>query len=174
MAELVVIGYPDQSTAEQALAKLNELQQSLIVQLGGASVVVRDADGKLHAATPTHATGAGATSGALWGTLIGLLFFVPVAGLLIGGLFGALFGKMADTGINDEWRKQVQDVIKPGMAALAFMLVKATPDKTLEALAPFGGTVLKTSLSNDVEVEIQKALDAKDGDVATIPPVRPA
>jgi uncharacterized membrane protein len=64
----------------------------------------------------------------------------------------------------------VQDVVKPGQAALAFMVVKATPDKTLEALAPFGGTVLKTSLSNEMEEEIQKALDAHDGSAAQVPP----
>jgi uncharacterized membrane protein len=147
MADLVVIGYPDKSTAESALSKLGELQRGLVVQL--------------HNETPTGATGAGAASGALWGTLIGLLFFVPFAGLLIGGIFGAVFGKLGSLGIKEEWRQQVQDVVQPGQAALAFMVIKATPDKTLEALAPFGGQVLKTSLSNEVEEEIQKALDAQ-------------
>jgi uncharacterized membrane protein len=169
MADLVVIGYPDKATAEQAMAKLGELQKGLVVQLAGASIITRDAQGNLHNETPSGATGAGAASGALWGTLIGLLFFIPFAGLLIGGIFGALFGKLSDVGIRDEWRQQVQDVDKPGQAALAFMVVKATPDKTLEALAPFGGEVLKTSLSNDVEEEIQKALDAHDGSVAHVP-----
>jgi uncharacterized membrane protein len=58
-------------------------------------------------------------------------------------------------------------LVKPGQAALAFTVDKATPDKTLEALAPFGGTVLKTSLSNEVEEEIQKALDAQGTPGAT-------
>lgn len=169
MADLVVIGYQDKATAEQAMAKLGELQKALVVQLAGASIITRDAEGKLHNDTPTGATGAGAAGGALWGTLIGLLFFVPIAGLLLGGIFGALFGKLSDVGIKDEWRQQVQDVVKPGQAALAFMVTKATPDKTLEALAPFGGTVLKTSLSNEVEEEIQKALDAHDGSAAHMP-----
>lgn len=166
MAELVVIGYKDEPTANQALGTLGQLQKDLVVDLAGAAVVTCDAEGKYKMSTPTHATGAGAASGALWGTLIGLLFFVPFAGLLIGGIFGALFGKLSDVGIREEWRQQVQDVVQPGQAALAFMVVKATPDKTLEALAPFGGTVLKTSLSNEVEEEIQKALDAQDGSVA--------
>ncbi|MFN8517794.1 MAG: DUF1269 domain-containing protein [Chloroflexota bacterium] len=169
MADLVVIGYPDKGTAEQAMAKLGELQKGLVVQLAGASIISRDAEGKLHNETPSGATGMGAASGALWGTLIGLLFFVPFAGLLIGGIFGALFGKLSDVGIKDEWRQQVQDVVKPGQAALAFMVVKATPDKTLEALAPFGGEVLKTSLSNEVEEEIQKALDAHDASAGQAP-----
>jgi uncharacterized membrane protein len=33
-----------------------------------------------------------------------------------------------------------------------------TPDKALEALSKFGGTVLKSSLSRDAERELQKEL----------------
>jgi uncharacterized membrane protein len=35
---------------------------------------------------------------------------------------------------------------------------KVTPDKAIEALAPFGGTVLKSSLSKEAEAELQEAL----------------
>ena len=38
---------------------------------------------------------------------------------------------------------------------------KATPDKALAALSPLGGTLLRTSLSDDAEKEVQLALDAK-------------
>jgi uncharacterized membrane protein len=38
------------------------------------------------------------------------------------------------------------------------MLEKATPDKAVEALSKYGGTVLKTSLSKDDEQELQDAL----------------
>jgi uncharacterized membrane protein len=38
------------------------------------------------------------------------------------------------------------------------MLEKATPDKAIEAMSKFGGTVLKTSLSKQDEQEIQEAL----------------
>jgi uncharacterized membrane protein len=38
------------------------------------------------------------------------------------------------------------------------MLEKATPDKAVEALSKYGGTVLKTSLSRDDEKELQDAL----------------
>jgi len=45
------------------------------------------------------------------------------------------------------------------MAGLVIMYRKATPDKTLEALAPFGGHVLKSSLSSDAEEAINEALN---------------
>ncbi len=62
MADLVVIGYPDKSTAEAALAKLGELQRGLVVQLAGASIITRDAQGTLHNETPSGATGAGSST----------------------------------------------------------------------------------------------------------------
>ena len=169
MAELVVIAYPDEGTANQALDTLHRLEKDLVVQLGGSAVVVCDQDGKIRMATKTHATGAGATSGALWGMLIGLLFFVPVAGLLIGGAFGALFGSFASTGIKQEFISQVQGLMKPGTAAVVAMVQKATPDKALAALAPFGGTLLKTSLSEDAEKHIQEQLDAATKAADTTP-----
>ncbi len=65
-----------------------------------------------------------AASGALWGMLIGLLFFVPFFGLALGGLMGALFGKLGKSGINDEFRSQVQSLLEPGKAAVVIMAVE--------------------------------------------------
>ena len=50
--------------------------------------------------------------------------------------------------------------MKPNTSALVLIFTKATPDRALEGLAPFGGQVLRTSLSREAEEEIQKALDA--------------
>jgi uncharacterized membrane protein len=158
MAEIVVIGYPDEATAEKAWATLGQLQHDLIVDLADSAVVTRDLEGKIKVVTPTHATGAGAAGGAVWGGLIGLLFFIPVAGLVIGGLMGALAGKMSDMGIKDEVRSQVQEAVKPGTSALVVVYRKVTPDKAIDALKPYGGTVLKTSLSAEVEKQLQEAL----------------
>ena len=42
---------------------------------------------------------------------------------------------------------------------LCFVLVRqATPDKVLEEVKPFGGKVLKTSLSKEAEANLQTAL----------------
>jgi uncharacterized membrane protein len=158
MAELVVIGYGDERTAQAVMVKLHELERDLIVQLAGSAVVVKGSDGQLHVTTPTHATGTGAATGAIWGTIIGLLFFIPIGGMLIGGAMGALFGKMNDLGVKDEFKQQVNDLLQPGSAAVVMLFQKATPDKTMAALQPFGGTVLKTSLTNEAEQHLQDAL----------------
>jgi len=157
MAELVVLGYPDVATAETVQAKVQELQKELIID-GTSATLTRDADGKIHVETPTGAVGAGAATGALWGGLLGLLFFVPIGGLIVGGLMGALMGKAADMGIDAEFRQKVQDVMTPGASAVVLIFSKVTPDKALAALAPYGGEVLRTSLSAEAEEEITRAL----------------
>lgn len=157
MADLVVIGYPDEQTAQSVYAKVEELRKQFIID-GTAAVLSRTADGKVHVETPTGAVGAGAATGALWGGLIGLLFLVPVGGLVLGGIMGALMGKVADMGIDDGFRQQVQDVLKPGTSAVVLVFSKVTPDKALDALAPYGGQVLRTSLTSEAEEELTKAL----------------
>ena len=78
-------------------------------------------------------------------------------GLVVGGVMGALFGKMNDLGIKDEYVSKVRHLLKPGTAALVMTYRKATPDKTLDALAPYGGTVLRSSLSKEAEQAIDEA-----------------
>jgi len=108
--------------------------------------------------------GAGATWGMFWGFLFGLLFFIPVFGLAIGAGMGALMGKLTKSSIDKQFQEQVRDMVKPGTSCLFLMLEKVTPDKAVEAMSKFGGTVLKTSLSKDDEAELQAALHGNEGD----------
>jgi uncharacterized membrane protein len=49
-------------------------------------------------------------------------------------------------------------LVQPGTSALFLVLEKVTPDKAVEAMSKYGGTVLKTSLSKADEKELQDAL----------------
>ncbi len=119
---------------------------------------MRDKDGSYHVHTNHHAVDAGATWGTFWGMLFGLLFFIPVFGMAVGAGLGALVGKLAKTSIDKQFQDQVRDMLKPGTSALFLMVEKVTPDKAVEAMSRYGGTVLKTSLSKDDEKELQDAL----------------
>jgi uncharacterized membrane protein len=158
MSELIVIGYDNQDAATQAYNKVLDLNKDYVVTLSGLAIVTVDADGKSHVDTPQKIVGVSAASGALWGMLIGLLFFVPGVGLLLGGAMGVLFGKLSQSGVNDQFRSQVQEMLKPGRSAVVIMASKITGDKFTEAMAPFGGTVLKTSLSEQDEKELAAEL----------------
>lgn len=158
MAELVAIGYPDETTAAAAAGEAERLTKDLILQPDAIAVIVRDKSGKYHVTTNHNPVAGGATWGMFWGLLFGLLFFVPVLGVAVGAGLGALMGKIEKSGIDKEFQDQVKDMIQPGTSALFLVIEKVTPDKAVAALSKYGGTVLKTSLSATAESDLQKAL----------------
>ena len=64
------------------------------------------------------------------------------------------------SGVNDQFRAQVNDLLKPGTAGVVIMATKITEDKFGDRMGPFGGTVLKTSLSEADEKELSEDLQA--------------
>ena len=158
MATLIAIGYPDEATATAAADEARQLSKDLIIQPDAIAVINRDMDGSYHVQTNHHAVGGGATWGIVWGFLFGLLFFIPVFGMAIGAGMGALMGKLTKSSIDKQFQEQVRGMLQPGTSALFLMVEKVTPDKAVEAMSKYGGTVLKTSLSKEGEQELQDAL----------------
>jgi uncharacterized membrane protein len=101
-------------------------------------------------------------SGALWGTLVGLLFLNPLAGMAIGALAGAgsgaLTGSLSDYGINDDFVKQLGQTIPNGSSALFVLVRSVTLDKVLPEIEPYKPRVLRTSLSDEAEAKLKAAL----------------
>lgn len=160
MADLVVIAYPDEATAEAARAKLVELQKQYLIELGDAAIAVRRPDGTVKLNQLVNTTAAGAAGGAMWGTLIGLLFLNPLLGAAAGAGAGALSGYLTDVGIDDKFMKSTAEALTPGQAALCVLVRKVTADKVLPEMAHFGGTVLRTNLSAEQEAKLRDALKA--------------
>jgi uncharacterized membrane protein len=173
MSDLIVIGYPDEDTAQRVWGELVKLQRDYVVDLEDAAIIRRDQNGKLRVTTPAHhAVAWGSLSGLFWGVLIGLLFLFPLAPVVgvAGGLIGAAFGAAGDLGIKDEFKQRVQELVQPGTSAILVILRKATMDKFLEALRPYGGTVLQTSLPHDAEQKLMQALHGADPSAPTWEP----
>ena len=158
MADLIAIGYPHETTAYDAAREARRLATDMIIEPDAIAVIARDPDGSYHVTTSHHPMTKGASWGLFWGFLFGLLFFIPVLGMAVGAGLGALMGKVTKTSIDQQFQDQVRGMVQPGTSALFLMLEKATPDKAVEALSKYGGTVLKTSLSKDDEQELQDAL----------------
>jgi uncharacterized membrane protein len=96
-ADLVAIGYPDETTAEAAADEARRLAADLIIQPDAIAVIVRDKDGTYHVRATHHPVVTGAAWGMFWGFLSGLLFFIPVLGMAVGASMGGLFGTIAYT-----------------------------------------------------------------------------
>jgi uncharacterized membrane protein len=158
MADLVAIGYPDETTALAAMDEAERLQHELLIQPDAVAAVVRNKEGKIRVVTNHHAVGAGATWGMLWGMLFGILFLVPFLGMAVGAGMGALMGKVGKNAVDKEFENQVRDMLQPGTSALFMVVENVTPDRAVEALSKYRGTVLKSSLSNEAQQELQDAL----------------
>jgi uncharacterized membrane protein len=168
MSDLIAIGYNDETTAAAAADEARRLAKDLIIEADAIASIHRDEEGKYHVTTTHHPIGTGATWGMFWGLLFGMLFFIPVLGMAVGAGLGALMGKVTKTGIDKEFQDQVRDMVKPGTSALFLVVEKVTPDKAIEAMSRFGGTVLKSSLSKDAENELQAELHGKAAAVAQL------
>ncbi|WP_447912550.1 DUF1269 domain-containing protein [Microbacterium phyllosphaerae] len=163
MSDLIVIAFDNEAQAEAAYNEVQSLEHDLVVELAGLALVKVDGEGKTHVEYPgtVGKVGVGAAGGALFGTLIGVLFFVPFAGLIFGGLFGALFAGLDKSGLDAQFRDRVKSTVTAGKSAVVIYAVKLTEDKFAAALAPYEGTVVQTSLSEDDEKALIHDLDAK-------------
>ncbi|WOD13882.1 DUF1269 domain-containing protein [Paraburkholderia kirstenboschensis] len=168
MSDLVVVAFKGEETADKVLTKLHEMQKEHLIDLEDACVVVRNAEGNVHVKQAVDLVKIGALSGAAWGglfgSLVGLMLLNPLAGLAtgmaIGAGTGALSGALSDYGIDDDFMRSTGQNIEPGSSALFILVRHANFDKVLPELKPFGGKVLKTSLTNDQEEGLRKALES--------------
>jgi hypothetical protein len=103
MANLTVWKFNTFDGAENAIAKLAELQKQHLIEIKDAAIVSWEL-GKKKPKTrqAVDMVTLGALDGAFWGMLFGLLFFGPIFGMAVGALAGALSGQFADYGINDD------------------------------------------------------------------------
>src|SRR4051794_41959856 len=85
MSNLVAVAYPDETTAREVAQTLMDLQKEHSIELEDLAIAVRQDDGKIKLHQTFKPAASGATGGALWGGLIGLIFFMPLLGAAIGG-----------------------------------------------------------------------------------------
>jgi uncharacterized membrane protein len=158
LSDLLVIEFPSEAKAEGVREMLLAMQKEYLIELGDAVVVVKDDNGRVKLSQLFQPAAHGAVSGMLWGSLIGLIFMMPLAGAAVGAASGALAGRLTDLGINDEFMKQAARTLRSGNAALFLLIRKMTTDKVLAALRGAGGTVLRSSFDETKEEALQAAL----------------
>jgi uncharacterized membrane protein len=170
MSDLVAIVYPTEAKAEEMRTKLFSLQKEYLIEIGDAVIAVKHDDGTVKLNQLINTTAAGALSGGFWGTLVGMIFLMPLLGAAVGAASGALGGALTDYGINDDFMKELAASLQPGNAALFVEIKKVTGDKVLDAIKGTGGVVLKTSLDHTKEQALRDAIAAKPPAVAAATP----
>lgn len=163
MSTFVAIEYDDPHKAQEVRLALAKLQKEYLIDLEDAVVAVKNRDGKIKLHQAVSLTAAGAVTGGFWGSLIGLLFMNPLLGAAVGASAGAVSGALSDVGIDDTFMKSLAEGLQPNTSVLFVLVRKATPDKVIEEIKQYGGTVLQTSLSHEDESKLQAALDEVKG-----------
>lgn len=166
MSNLFVVGFNDLATATAVRDRMLQLQKEQLVELDDI-VVVENRDGKIKLHQGRSMAGVGATGGALWGGLIGLLFLAPLLGMAVGAGMGAVAGKLTDLGVDDNFMKDLGANLAPGRAAVFALVRKSTRDKVIAELAGYDGTLLHSSLSAEAEQHLKDAMEAAQAAVAT-------
>jgi len=169
MSDLLVIEFPTEAQAEEVRQKLLGMQTEYLIELGDAVVVTKSPEGHVKLNQLFHPVKSGAVSGLFWGTLVGLLFMMPLVGAAVGAASGAVSGKLTDVGINDDFMKQVGTTLQSGNAALFLLIRKMTTDKVAAALQGTGGTVLRSSFDETKEEALQAALAGAQAAAARAP-----
>lgn len=166
MSELIVIGYETPEKAEAARAELLGMAKEYLVDVADAVVATADKTGAIKLNQMVNLWTVGATGGAFWGLLAGLIFFNPLLGVAAGAGVGALAGKLSDYGINDKFMKEVSGTLQPGQAALFMMMRTQATDRVIERLGMKGGHVLRTNLDSNAEDHLRRAFNLAHAEAA--------
>ena len=166
MADLLVIGFDSEERAEEVRRRLLAMQKEYLIQLGDAVVAVKRPDGNVKLKQLVNPVAAGAMSGVIWGSLIGLLFMMPLAGAAVGAASGALGGKLADFGIDDDFMREASKTLHSGDAALFLLIRKMTTEKVMAELKGSGGRILRSSFDDAKEAELRDALQDAHSELA--------
>jgi uncharacterized membrane protein len=161
MSTLTVVAYDDVPTAERVVQTLAQLQQEHNIVIEDIVVAERKADGKVKLHQSHKLAAAGATGGALWGGLIGLLFLAPLLGMAVGAASGGMAGAFTDIGVDDDMMKQIGEQLEPGKAAVFALTSQGNLDKVLPELAQFRGKVLQSSLSTEAEQQLRQVVEGQ-------------
>jgi len=159
---LVVLGFDNQLAAQEMLTSLTRMSTEGTLLLHDAVFVTKNDKGKIRVVQTTDpSTGQAAWSGAFWGLLFGILLMVPVIGLAIGAGSAALMAKLIDTGITDDFVKELRSSIEPGNVYLAVLVSHVNADKALEEMSRYAGmaTIITANLSPGASDRLHAALD---------------
>ena len=159
MPELLVIGYESHERATEARKALLGLSKEYLLQVGDAVIAHRNDRGEIKLDQMVNLWTVGAAGGSMWGLIAGLLFFNPLLGVMTGAAAGAVAGALGDYGINDDFMRNIADVLQPGQAALFVLADRVSSDRVLEQLARFGGRILRTNLDSSQEQKVRTAIE---------------
>jgi uncharacterized membrane protein len=158
MAALTVWRFDSVDGAERAESILLRLAREGDIEILDAAIVSW-APGQKKPRTRhlTDVTSGKAGWGAFWGFLFGLLFFAPLLGTAVGAGVGALAGHFADTGIDRDFIRSVQEKVTPGTSALFLLSDHTALGRAKLEFVGMNPELISTDLSEEQEQRLREA-----------------
>jgi len=146
---LLVIAFDSPLKSREAFIAFQRLAIDQVLGIHDAVFIEKNAAGETSVTeTVDPQPIASATSGGLWGALLGTLIAGPV-GTLVGAAasagLGALAAKLIDIGIPDATVKELEEVTPAGSSALALLVSGVKEDALERELTRFSGAKLVRS-----------------------------
>jgi len=130
--------------------------------LGDVAVVARHLDGSFTLDREPFPTVSNILGCSAVGFLAGLVIGLPIVGATVGAMVGGAGSvtTAASTGINGQFVKEAQGLMKPGTSAVFVLDAGGDMEVILHAIRGLGGTVLKTNVDVERARLIQTTLAA--------------
>lgn len=159
MSSVIVIAFDNPDTAQQVVTQFKDLEKRGALHLTDARVVVKDADGKL---VVKDEAGHPIRWGAIAGGILGGLFFImmPVVGIFAGAAAGAVIAKsIHGDAVDKKFIDDVAAALKTNSSAVFLQVADEYKSVVVNALEPYKGTLIQTTLSPEAEEAIKKSLE---------------
>lgn len=159
---LWAIGYNDMERAHQVRDEIVNLGwDKPYLLLEDVAVVVRCLDGSFMVNREAFPASSNVIGSSVVGFLAGLVLGAPLIGATIGAMVGGAGSVMSiSVGIEDNFVREVEGLMKPGTSALFVLDNEGDMDVILHRIRGLGGTVLKTSVDLERAQLIQYTLAA--------------
>jgi len=155
----LVVKYPGQEVADQALAALGELSREKVVKLRDAVVITKTDKGKikLHQ-TKDDSIGKGLVKGGAMGVLFAAILG-PAGWIAMGAAAGGLFASF-DRGIKNKILRELGDGMTSSESALALLVERADWQIAMERMRShgFGGQLVVSEVTPEDMAAIEKVL----------------
>ena len=163
-ATMFAIRFDHPLKAQECLMAMLRIAGQDIIEIEDAAIIDKDANGKIRLRQSKDINaGQGATSGGLYGSLIGIIGgpVGMIAGGALGATAGGLWGKLRDIGIDDDHMKDMGERIQPGENLLFLLLTNIKRTPFLFEMKRFDGMLFESTADNDLDADLEAGLAAE-------------
>jgi uncharacterized membrane protein len=163
MTTLTVWKFPSPFGADTGELRLKALRDQGAIVIHDAAVVVwRAEDKEPKVRELRHRRHSKALGGTFWGTLVGSVVLMPIAGAAVGAAAGEVLDKLRSSGIDDSFVRSLREHLSPGTSALFVLSSEADMDRVKDAFHDEDAELIWTDLSEEEAETLRRLASGED------------